>query len=56
VGVGLNFEMAGQTLRGQRLAVEFLMPIYQNLNGPQLEDDWKLVAGWQYAFRAWSSS
>jgi hypothetical protein len=55
-GVGLNFEVAGQTLHGQRLAVEFLAPIYQDLKGPQLEDDWKLVMGWQYAFRAWGPS
>jgi hypothetical protein len=56
VGVGLNFEVAGQTLHGQRLAIEFLAPAYQDLHGPQLEDDWELTMGWQYAFRAWGSS
>jgi hypothetical protein len=56
VGIGLNFEVAGKILRGQRLAIEFLAPAYQDLDGPQLEDDWELTMGWQYAFRAWGSS
>jgi hypothetical protein len=56
LGVGLNFEVACQTLHGQRLAVEFIKPLWQALDGPQLEDDWELVVGWQYAFRAWGAS
>lgn len=40
-------------LTGQRLAVEFQMPVYQNLDGPQMELDWTLIAGWQYAFELW---
>lgn len=48
--VGLNFEVAHGSLRGQRLAVEFGEPVYQDLGGPQLEAKWRLVAGWQYAF------
>lgn len=38
-------------LRGHRLAVEFGLPIYQDLNGPQLETDWTITLGWQYAFQ-----
>ena len=53
IGVGLNFEVAGETLHGQRLAVELVTPLWQDLDGPQLESDWELVMGWQYAFRAW---
>ncbi len=30
-----------------RLGVEAGMPIYQRLNGPQLETDWVVYAGWQ---------
>jgi hypothetical protein len=56
LGVGLNFEVASRTLHGQRLAVEFIKPFWQDLKGPQLEDDWELVIGWQYAFRAWGAS
>jgi hypothetical protein len=33
-----------------RLALEFGGPVYRNLNGPQLESDWHLVAGWQVGF------
>ena len=47
---GVN--LIGQTgaLRGHRLAIEAGMPIYQDLNGPQLETDWTLTLGWQKAF------
>ncbi len=49
VGVGVN--LAGQrgAVRGHRLAVEFLIPVHQDLNGPQLETDWTLTIGWQKA-------
>lgn len=33
-----------------RFAIEFGAPIYQHLDGPQLETDYRLIAGWQYAF------
>ena len=42
---------SGNPLEGQRLAVEFQMPIYQNLTGTQLKNRWRLILGWQYAFR-----
>jgi len=48
-GVGINFAAAGR-LAGHRLAVEWLAPVYQKLDGPQLETDWTLTFGWQYAF------
>ena len=32
-------------LAGQRLAVEFQMPIYQNLTGTQLKNRWRLIVG-----------
>ena len=41
---------AGTPLAGQRLAVEFAIPIYQNITGTQLKDTWSLTLGWQYAF------
>ena len=37
-------------LAGQRFAVEFQMPVYQNLDGPQMPLTWTIVAGWQYTF------
>jgi hypothetical protein len=48
---GINFEVASGPLHGQRLALEFGVPLWQDLDGPQLGADWVLVAGWQYAFQ-----
>ncbi|MBW2384539.1 MAG: transporter [Deltaproteobacteria bacterium] len=48
IGPGLNFVIPGQFLRGVRLAVEMLFPVYQDLDGPQLQSDWTLVVGTQY--------
>lgn len=48
--LGLNLVAQSGALRGHRLAVEINVPVYHHLNGPQLEVDWRLNAGWQYAF------
>ncbi len=37
-------------LAGHRLAVEGGLPVYQRLDGPQLETDWLLTVGWQKSF------
>ena len=47
---GVNTQAVGGPLFGHRLAVEFGVPVYQSLDGPQLETDWQLVVGWQKAF------
>jgi len=49
---GLNFYVpeGPKFIKGQRLAVEFGLPLYQDLDGPQLETDWILWLGWQYAW------
>ncbi len=47
LGFGLNILMPGETFR---LAVEYLVPVYQNLNGPQLETDSTWVFGAQFTF------
>lgn len=46
---GLN--LIGQTgwMRGHRLAIEGGIPLMQDLNGPQMETDYTLTVGWQYA-------
>lgn len=48
--IGLN--LAGQSgwQRGHRLAVEVGLPLYHDLNGPQMETDMSLSLGWQKAF------
>ena len=48
---GLN--LAGQSgwMKGHRLAVEFGIPLYRDLNGPQLETDYMFTLGWQKSFK-----
>lgn len=48
--LGINMIATEGALRDHRLAIEVGMPVYQDLNGPQLETDWTITAGWQYAF------
>lgn len=50
LGIGANYSFTSGALKGNRLAVEALMPIYRDLNGPQMETDFTIIAGWQYAF------
>lgn len=50
IGPNINFLMKKGPLKGTRLAFEMLFPVYRNLDGPQLENDWTLTAGVQYAF------
>ncbi|NOQ36009.1 MAG: transporter [Methylococcaceae bacterium] len=37
-------------LKGQHLGFEIGLPVYQSLDGPQLEADWIISAGWQWTF------
>lgn len=48
--IGVN--LAGQSgwQAGHRLAAELGMPVYRDLNGPQLESDMTFTLGWQKAF------
>lgn len=50
VAAGINFIVPDGPLEGNRLAIEFTLPVYQKLDGPQLETDYRLMAGWQFAF------
>ncbi len=50
IGIGANWYVPTGALRGHRLGLEFLVPVDQRLDGPQLETDWSAVLGWQYAF------
>ena len=47
---GLNFFLPSGPLKGHRLAAEIGVPIYRDLDGPQLTPDWMLTLGWQWAF------
>lgn len=44
-GLGLNWKVTSS----HRLALEFLAPVYQSLDGPQLESDGSLLVGWQFS-------
>jgi hypothetical protein len=45
--VGAAFKPSSGFFKGQRVALEYGQPVYQNLDGPQLETDWTLTLGWQ---------
>lgn len=47
---GVNLYLPLGPLGRHRFAVEGGFPIHQDLDGPQLESDWRIVAGWQKAF------
>ena len=44
--LGVNFVLPEGQFEGHRLSVEFLFPIHQDLEGPQLKHNWSVVAGW----------
>ena len=44
--LGINFFLP----KGNRVSIEYLKPVWQNLNGPQLEIDQTLTLGWQLGF------
>ncbi len=50
IPIGLNFYFPDGPLSGHRIAAEWNVPLYQSLNGPQLETDWVLTIGWQKSF------
>lgn len=50
LGIGLNLYAPEGDLKGSRLALEFELPLYRDLNGPQLENDWLLTIGLQTSF------
>ncbi len=44
--IGVNFVIPEGQFEGHRLSIEFLFPIHQDLDGPQLKHDWSVAAGW----------
>ncbi len=47
---GVNFIIPEGALKGNRFAIEFGKPIHQDTTGNQMENDYRLHAGWQLAF------
>lgn len=50
LGIGVNLAGQGGALRGHRLALEYELPVSQNVNGVQMEMKSMLTLGYQYAF------
>jgi len=50
IGFGVNLLGTEGAAENHRLSVEFRIPVYQWLRGPQLETDWTLSVGWQKIF------
>lgn len=50
LSLGLNYLFMKGAAKGHRLALEYGEAVYQHLDGPQMELDSTLTAGWQYAF------
>ncbi|GAA6211174.1 transporter [Hyphomicrobiales bacterium 4NK60-0047b] len=50
LALGVNMMVQSGRFEGHRFALEFGAPIYQDLNGVQLETDYTLTVGWQKAF------
>lgn len=50
LGLGVNLYAPRGNLKGSRLAMEFELPLYRSLDGPQLETDWQLTVGLQTSF------
>lgn len=49
VDLSFGMNLIGQrgAVCGHRLAAEVGVPVYQHLNGPQMENDWTFTLGWQ---------
>ena len=48
--VGLTLTPQKGYLRNHSFGTELSLPLYRDLNGPQLETDWSLVAAWKITF------
>ncbi|MEN8661049.1 MAG: transporter [Lentimonas sp.] len=47
---GINLYVPKGKLKGQRIAIDVRLPVWQDLNGYQLETDSVITFGWQMAF------
>jgi len=50
LGPSVNLLVPHSAFEGVRLGFEMLFPLVRDLDGPQLETDWTLTVGLQYAF------
>ncbi len=50
LGAGVNLYGTEGASTDHRFAIEATVPFYRDLKGPQMETDFTVTAGWQYAF------
>jgi len=50
LSLGVNAVVPTGVLKGHRFSAEVTLPIYQDLNGPQMERDNTVILGWSKAF------
>jgi hypothetical protein len=48
--IGANLYQAEGSLEKHSLELEFGLPVYQHLDGPQLETDYTLAVAWKVTF------
>lgn len=48
--IGFNYLFTEGTFKGHNFGVELGMPVYQYIEGPNLETDWTATFGWQMTF------
>jgi len=49
IGLGSNFYISEGAFKNLRTGAEFLVPVWQNVQGLQMENSWMLVLGMQYS-------
>ena len=49
-GIGFNINPPRTELKNLNFGTQLSVPVYQNLNGPQMERDWSLTIGLTYKF------
>ena len=49
LSIGINLYQDRGSLSGNRLGLEFGIPLYQNLDGPQMGLNYYITAGWQWS-------
>ncbi|MFW5791455.1 MAG: transporter [Desulfohalobiaceae bacterium] len=47
---GLSLQGPSGPLQGHSLSLELGLPVYQKLDGPQMETDWTVIGGWRWMF------
>ncbi len=50
LAIGVNFMDMKGAMKGHRLGIEAIIPVYQDVNGLQMKRAPMIIAGWQYAF------